>query len=173
MLSSKYMRLKKNCYRCRFWSQRDLGLSSDFVTSTLCVLGQVSVPPFVKWGLTACLAFALKFGICRSPDTKSSSSYPMHSTPKCWEAEVYNKEDLFKRQPSEETGEQISDPSLWKPGAQGIYLSFSWVSLVAQLVKKLLAVWETWVQFLGWDDPLEKGKATHSSVLAWRIPWTV
>ena len=37
-------------------------------------------------------------------------------------------------------------------------MSFSWVSLVAQLVKKLLAVWETWVQFLGWEDPLDKGK---------------
>ena len=45
--------------------------------------------------------------------------------------------------------------------------------LVAQLVKNLLAMWETWFQFLGWEDPLEKGKATHSSILAWRIPWTV
>ena len=43
----------------------------------------------------------------------------------------------------------------------------------AQLVKNLPAVWETWVRSLGWDDPLEKGKATHSNVLAWRIPWTV
>ena len=46
-------------------------------------------------------------------------------------------------------------------------------SLMAQLVKNLPAMQETWVQFLGWKDPLEKGKATHSSVLAWRIPWTV
>ena len=38
------------------------------------------------------------------------------------------------------------------------------------LVKNLPAMWETWVQFLGWKDPLEKGKATHSSILAWRIP---
>ena len=44
---------------------------------------------------------------------------------------------------------------------------------MAQLVKKLLAMWETWVQSLGWEDPLEKGKATHSSILAWRLysPW--
>ena len=41
---------------------------------------------------------------------------------------------------------------------------------VAQLVKNLPAMWETWVQSLGWEDPLEKRKATHSSVLAWRIP---
>ena len=45
--------------------------------------------------------------------------------------------------------------------------------MVAQLVKNLPAMWETWVQSLGWEDPLEKGKATHSSNLAWRIPWTV
>ena len=42
-----------------------------------------------------------------------------------------------------------------------------------QLVKNLPAIWETWVRSLGWEDPLEKGKATHSSILAWRIPWTV
>ena len=46
-------------------------------------------------------------------------------------------------------------------------------SLIAQLVKNLPAVQETPVQFLGWEDPLEKEKATHSSILAWRIPWTV
>ena len=43
-------------------------------------------------------------------------------------------------------------------------------SLVAQLVKNLLTMWETWVQSLGQEDPLEKGMATHSSILAWRIP---
>jgi len=40
------------------------------------------------------------------------------------------------------------------------------------MVKNLPAMRETWVQFLGWEDPLEKGKATHSSILAWEIPWT-
>ena len=45
-------------------------------------------------------------------------------------------------------------------------------SLVAQTVKNLPAVQKTWVQSLGWEDPLEKGTATHSSMLAWRIPWT-
>ena len=44
-------------------------------------------------------------------------------------------------------------------------------SLVAQLVKNLPAVQETWIQSLGWEDPLEKEMATHSSILAWRIPW--
>ena len=46
-------------------------------------------------------------------------------------------------------------------------------SLVAQLVKNLPAVQETWVQSLGWEDTLEKGKAAHSSILAWRIPCSV
>ena len=44
--------------------------------------------------------------------------------------------------------------------------------MIAQLVKNPPAMQETPVQFLGWEDPLEKGKATHSSILAWRIPWT-
>ena len=46
-------------------------------------------------------------------------------------------------------------------------------SLVAQLVKNLPAVQETWIQPLDWEDPLEKGMATHSSILACRSPWTV
>ena len=46
------------------------------------------------------------------------------------------------------------------------------VSLVAQIVKNLPAIQETWVQSLGWEDPLDKEMATHSSILAWRIPWT-
>ena len=46
-------------------------------------------------------------------------------------------------------------------------------SLVAQLVKNPCVMWETWIQSLGWEDPLEKGKPTHCSILAWRIPWTV
>ena len=45
-------------------------------------------------------------------------------------------------------------------------------SFVAQSVKNLPAVQETWVPPLGWEDPLEKGMATHSSILAWKIPWT-
>ena len=46
-----------------------------------------------------------------------------------------------------------------------------WASLVAQLIKNPPAMWETWVQSLGWEDTPEKGKATHSSILAWRAPW--
>ena len=71
------------------------------------------------------------------------------------------------------------DPS-WIPGwgrssGEGIsyLLWYSWASLLAQLVKNPPAMQETWVRSLGWEDPLEKGKATHSSILACRIPWTV
>ena len=46
-------------------------------------------------------------------------------------------------------------------------------SLVAQLVKNPPAMWETWVRSLGWEDPLENGTSTHSSILAWRVLWTV
>ena len=59
------------------------------------------------------------------------------------------------------------------PQGIGYPLQYSWASLVAQLVKNLSTMQETWVRFLGWEDLLEKGKATHCSILAWRIPWTV
>ena len=58
---------------------------------------------------------------------------------------------------------------------KGLIKVYLWdgASLVAQLVKNPLVMWETWVRSLGWEKPLEKGKATHSSILAWSIPWTV
>ena len=57
----------------------------------------------------------------------------------------------------------LSEELMWKGRA----------SLVAQLVKNPPAMQKTWVRSLGWEDPLEKGTAPHSSILAWRIPWTV
>ena len=70
-------------------------------------------------------------------------------------------------------GDPGSVPGLGRSAGEGIGypLQYSWTSLVAQLVKNLPAMWETWVQSLGWEDPLEKGRATHSSILAWKIPW--
>ena len=72
-------------------------------------------------------------------------------------------------------GDPNSIPGLGRSAGKGIGypLQYSWASLVAQLVKNPPAMRETWVQSLGWEDPLEKGKATHSSLQAWRIPWTV
>ena len=71
------------------------------------------------------------------------------------------------------------DPSLilglGRSAGEGIGYPFpySWTSPLAQLVKNLPTMWETWILSLGWEDPLEKGKATHSSILSWRSPWTV
>ena len=53
------------------------------------------------------------------------------------------------------------------------HVILDWAFCVVQLVKNPPAMQETWVQSLGWEDPLEKGKAPHSSIVAWKIPWTV
>ena len=65
-------------------------------------------------------------------------------------------------------GDPNSVPGLGRSPEEGIVYPFqySWASLVAQLVKNMPAMQETWVRSLGWEDPLEKGKATHSSILA-------
>ena len=70
-------------------------------------------------------------------------------------------------------GDLGSIPGSGRSPAEGIGYPLQYSSLVAQLVKILPAMRETWVRPLGWEDPLEKGKATHSSILAWRISWTV
>ena len=65
-------------------------------------------------------------------------------------------------------------PGLGRSPGEGISypLQYSCASLVTQLVKNLPVMQETWAQSLGWENPLEKGMATHSSILAWRISWT-
>ena len=72
-------------------------------------------------------------------------------------------------------GDPGSIPGSRRSAGEGIGhpLQYSWASLVTQLVKNPPAMQETWVWSLGWEDPLEKGKASHSSILAWRIPWPV
>ena len=73
------------------------------------------------------------------------------------------------------TGDPGSIPGSGRSPGEGIGypLQYSWASFVAQLVKNPPAMQETWVRSLGWEDPLEKEKATHSSIQAWRIPWTI
>ena len=73
------------------------------------------------------------------------------------------------------SGDPGSIPGSGRSAGEGIGypLQYSWASLVTQLVKNLPAMRETSVQSLGREDLLEKRKATHSSILAWRIPWTV
>ena len=69
-------------------------------------------------------------------------------------------------------GDPSSIPVLGRSPGEGMGYphQYSWASLMAHWVKNLPAVRETWVQSLGWENSLEKGKATHSSILAWRIP---
>ena len=69
-------------------------------------------------------------------------------------------------------GEPGSIPGLGRSPGEGIGYphQYSWASLVAQMVKNPLAVWEIWVLSLDWEDPLEERMANHSSILAWRIP---
>ena len=100
------------------------------------------------------------FPWCRLPFTEAKRNFPDSSVGK---ESICNAEDPgvipgLGRSPGE---------------GKGYPLQYSWASLVAQLVKNLPAMQETWVLPLGWEDPLEKGKATHSSILAWRIPWTI
>ena len=72
-------------------------------------------------------------------------------------------------------GDSGSIPWSGRSAGEGIGypLQYFGASLVAQLVKNPPAMQDTWVRSLGWEDPPEKGKATHSGILAWRIPWTV
>ena len=64
----------------------------------------------------------------------------------------------------------MAAPGLESTGSVVVAHRLSWASLVAQMVKNLPAVWQTWLRSLGGEDPLEEGMATHSSILAWRIP---
>ena len=92
----------------------------------------------------------------------------------------FSNEELFPdssvgKESACNTGDTGLIPGSGRSAGEGIGypLQYSWASLMAQLVKNLPAMQETWVGSLGWEDPLEKGKAIHSSILAWRIPRTV
>ena len=79
---------------------------------------------------------------------------------------------LLSEPPGSNAGDPSSIPGLGRsPGEWiGYPLQYSRASLVAQMVKNPPAIWETLVQSLGWEDPLEEGMATYSYILAWRIP---
>ena len=79
---------------------------------------------------------------------------------------------LVKNLPACNAGDPGVIPGSGRSPGEGIGypLQYSWASLVAQTVKNLSAMPGTWVRSLGWEDPLEEGMATHSSILAWRIP---
>ena len=78
---------------------------------------------------------------------------------------------LVKSSPA---GDPSSIPGLGRSTGEGTgyLLQYSWPSLVTQMVKNPSAVWDTWVRSLGWEDPLEEGMATHSSIMAWRMEFS-
>ena len=92
---------------------------------------------------------------------------------------LYNFLPLSHSSAGKESTCNAGDPSSipgsgWSPGEGiGYPPQYSWASLVAQLLKNQPKMWETCVRSLDWEDILEKGTATHSSILAWRIPWIV
>ena len=79
------------------------------------------------------------------------------------------------KEPTCNVGDTSSIPGAGRSPGEGLGypLQYSWAFLVAQLEKNPPAMQETWVQSLGWEDSLEEEKAIHSSILAWKIPWTV
>ena len=87
---------------------------------------------------------------------------------------AFGLESSVDKESSCSAGNAGSIPGSGRSAGDGIGYLFqdSWASLVAQVVKNPPAVQETWARSLGWEDPLEEGMATHSSILAWRIPWT-
>ena len=167
----------------------------DQVREECCVCqGEDSVPPHSS--LLPCRSHRLP---CGDPegDTPLSPNLPLHALSACfspgaswgrtWSREPaplgLNPTSITYGFPQSSVGKESAcnagDPGSI-PGSRrsageevGYPLQYSWASLVAQLVKNLPAMQETWVGSLGWEDPLEKGKATHSSILAWRIPWTI
>ena len=98
----------------------------------------------------------------------------MHSILKFHQSRASLTVQLVKNPPAmQETPVQF--PGLGRSARAGIgyMLQYCWASLMIQLVKNLPAMQETRVRSLGWEDPLEKRKATPSNILTWRIPWTV
>ena len=90
-----------------------------------------------------------------------------------WQATVHGVAKSQTRLSDQQTDTRLNTRSYLQHAGSLVAAYAIWASLVAQLVKNPPAMRETWVQSLGWEDPLEKGKATHSSILAWRIPWTI
>ena len=154
-------------YQCRFKSKKPLGHLFSIITnplispsdSTSLVAQLVKNPPVIRRP-------QFNSWVRKILWTRDRLSTPVFLGFPCGSAgkeSAHNARDLGSIPGSgRSTGEGI-----------GYTLQYSWAFLVAQLVKNLPAMQETWVQSLGWEDPLEKGRATHSSILAWRIPWTV
>ena len=96
----------------------------------------------------------------------------MHSSGQYCSKHMFSKESSVGKESTCNAGDLGLIPGLERSTGEGIGfpLQYSWASLVAQTVKNPPVTWETWVRFLGWEDPLAEGMATHSSILALRIP---
>ena len=143
-----------------------------------------------KWKLKLTLFFSdfHKSEVIRDPMERhslgchhftSGQQWPWHFHKGRWDDSLSGTEGFPASSAGKESacnaGDPGSIPGLGRSAGEGVGypLQYSWASPVAQLVKNPPVMWETWVQSLGWEDPLEKGKAPHSSILAWRISWTV
>ena len=113
--------------------------------------------------------------VCLSLFLKGQQSYRIRALPSQPLLNVLTSYSLVGKESACNAGDPGSIPGSGRSAGGGIGypLQYSWASLVAQLVKNLPAMRKTGVRSLGWGYPLEKGKATHSGILAWRIPWTV
>ena len=93
-------------------------------------------------------------------------------SPGILDSSLYFTDSSVGKESTCNAGDPGSIPGWGRSAGEGIgySLQYSWASLVAQMVKNLPAMRETWVRSLGQEEPLEKGKATHSNILAWRLP---
>ena len=144
--------------------------NSVLLLSLVLMWGGTLYPPIAQHPPYPEFMYYLVFVLQGSPDCLESACSVLNSLPPLWgfpDSSVGKESACNVRDPD-------SIPGSGGSPAEGIgyLLQSSWASLVAQLVKNPPAIWETWVLSLGWEDPLEKGKATHSSILAWEIPWT-
>ena len=121
--------------------------------------------------LICSVSWGLKVTQLWTPVTCSLPTLDSSSTQHLFER-GYQHGSSAGKEPACNAGHPGSIPGSGRSPGEGIGypLQFSWASLVAQMVKNLLTVWENWLQSLGQEDPLEKGMAIHSSILAWRIP---
>ena len=145
-------------------------LSQDIFTYFLSLEGALT-DLFFYLKFYRCLFSLLREGLLLSKERKLLNII-IYNAPHC---EWGYLDGSAGKEPSCNAGDTGLIPGSGRSAGEGTGypLQYAWASLVAQLVKNPPAMQETWVRSLGWEDPLEKGKATYSSILAWRIPWTV
>ena len=127
------------------------------------------LPPEMK-----CEVYVEAFFFCLWTSNRTCLIFQRHIYSASWSDFGFPDSSVGKKSTCN-AGDPSLIPGLGKSTGEGIGYprQVCWASLVAQLVKNLPVMRETWVRSLGWEDPLEKGKATHFSILAWRIPWTI